>query len=236
MTRAEPDTEELLRRAGRGDRAARDGLLERHRRRLKRMIAVRMDPRLAARVDPSDVVQETLAEADRRLPGYLKDRPLPFYPWLRQIAADRLADEHRRHVRAGKRTVTREEPAPAALPGHSALELAGRLFAPSDHPSAGLRAAELAGRVRDALAALPERDREVLVLRHLEQLPAKEIADILGMTEGAVKARVLRALKRLRQARASRNRFRRGPDDYLADLKQQRCQRTLPPWIFGARS
>jgi RNA polymerase sigma-70 factor (ECF subfamily) len=198
MTRSEPDTEELLDRAGGGDRTARDALLRRHRRRLSRMVAVRMDPRLAARLDPSDVVQETLAEADRRLDGYLRDRPLPFYPWLRQIAADRLADEHRRHVRAGKRTVTREEPAPVGLPGRSAVELAERLFAPSEHPSEGMRAAELAERVRSALAALPGRDREVLVLRHLEQLSAREVAAVLGTTEGAAKARALRALKRLR--------------------------------------
>src|SRR5690242_19377754 len=115
------DTEHLLDRAAAGDPDARDRLLRRHRGRLRRMVAVRADPRLAARVDPSDVVQETLAEAAAGLDAYLRDRPLAFYPWLRQIAQNRLTDLYRRHVRAGRRAVTREE---AALPDRSAAELA----------------------------------------------------------------------------------------------------------------
>src|SRR5438445_7328535 len=106
MTAAEPDTEELLRRAGGGDRDARGALLQRHHDRLRRMVALRMDPRLAARVDPSDIVQDSLAEADQQLDIYIRDQPLPFYPWLRQIAWDRLADAHRRHIRAARRSVT----------------------------------------------------------------------------------------------------------------------------------
>jgi RNA polymerase sigma-70 factor, ECF subfamily len=107
MTRAQPDTDELLRRTGDGDRHARGELLQRHRPRLRRLIALRLDPRLAARIDPSDVVQEVFAEADRRLGRYLRERPLPFYPWLRQLALDRLVAHHRRHVRAGRRSVLR---------------------------------------------------------------------------------------------------------------------------------
>src|SRR5436853_2187221 len=129
MTQPQPDTEELLRRAGDGDRDARGAVLDRHRRRLRRMVALRMDPRLAARVDASDVVQETLAEADRRMSDYLRERPLPFYPWLRRLALDRLAWQHRFHVRAARRSVTREELAPLRLPDGSALELANRLLA-----------------------------------------------------------------------------------------------------------
>src|SRR5213080_3119182 len=100
-----PDTDQLLASASRGDATARGRLLERHRQRLKRLVAVRLDRRLAARVDPSDVVQETLAEAAARLDGYLRDRPLPFYPWLRRLAEERLADVHRGHLRAGRRSV-----------------------------------------------------------------------------------------------------------------------------------
>jgi RNA polymerase sigma-70 factor (ECF subfamily) len=84
MGPADTDTDELLRRAGAGDRLARGALLQRHRDRLRRLIALRLDPRLAARIDPSDVVQEVLVEADRRLDRYVSDRPLPFYPWLRR--------------------------------------------------------------------------------------------------------------------------------------------------------
>jgi RNA polymerase sigma-70 factor (ECF subfamily) len=190
-----PDTEHLLARAEQGDPSAAGQLLERHRARLKRMVAVRLDRRLAARVDPSDVVQESLAEAARRLPEYLRDRPLPFYPWLRRLTADRLAVLYRRHVRAANRAVGREEP---PLPDQSAVKLADRLFARHSAPSARLRRQERRDRVRVALAALAERDREVLVLRYLEELSVGEIAAVLDLTEMAVYARHLRALKRLK--------------------------------------
>ena len=100
-----PDTEELLRRSVGGDSSATAALLDRHRDQLRRMIAVRLDARIAARVDPSDVIQETLAVAHRQLSEYLPKRPLPFYLWLRRIACDRLADLHRRHFRAKRRSV-----------------------------------------------------------------------------------------------------------------------------------
>jgi RNA polymerase sigma-70 factor (ECF subfamily) len=191
------DTEHLLERVAAGDCAACEQLLERHRRRLRRMVAVRFDPRLAARVDPSDVVQETLAEAAANLDRYLRERPLPFYPWLRQLAQRRLIDLHRRHVQARRRTVTREV-SPHGLPDHSALALADRLFARTSSPSAGLRRQERRDRVRAALAALPEPDREVLVLRILEGLPTRETAAVLGISEVAVRSRQVRALDRLK--------------------------------------
>src|SRR5438552_3696203 len=112
-----PDTDQLLADASRGDGDARGQLLERHRSQLRRMVAVRLDRRLAARVDPSDVVQDALAEAAVQLEKYLRDRPMPFYPWLRRLAYLRLADAYRRHVQAGQRSVNREEP--SALPGES---------------------------------------------------------------------------------------------------------------------
>lgn len=196
MPSAAPDTDELLRRVDRGDERATDQLLSRHRERLKRMVAVRIDPRLAARVDPSDVVQETLAGAARELPEYLRRRPLPFYPWLRRLALDYLAELYRRHVRARRRSVEREEP--AALPDRSALELAERLFARQSSPSAGIHRRERRERVHAALTALAERDREVLVLRHLEHLAPADIAEVLGVSEAVVYTRHLRALRRLR--------------------------------------
>ena len=111
----EPDTEELVERAGLGDEGARQELFVRHRDRLRRMVAVRMDRRLAPRVDPSDVVQEALAEAHEAMSDYLRDRPLPFYPWLRQFAWERLLKLHRHHVDARRRSVDREEPWDAGL-------------------------------------------------------------------------------------------------------------------------
>jgi RNA polymerase sigma-70 factor (ECF subfamily) len=195
----ETDTEQLLRQAGQGDDAARDRLLARHRARLRAAVAVRLDRRLAPRVDPSDVVQETLAEAARRLPDYLRARPLPFYPWLRQLALERLIDLHRHHVRAGKRSVAREAGALPPLPDESAAALAQRLFARGSSPSAHLQRREVTGRVQAALLQLSERERELLVLRHLEQLPTRDVAAVLGLSEGAVKMRLLRALERLRR-------------------------------------
>src|SRR5262245_51459031 len=103
-----PDTDALLEAAGHGDRDARSRLLERHRPRLKRMVAVRLDRRLAARLDPSDVVQDSLLDAANRLDDYLRDRPIPFYPWLRRLAWERVVDAYRRHVVSGRRGVGRE--------------------------------------------------------------------------------------------------------------------------------
>jgi RNA polymerase sigma-70 factor (ECF subfamily) len=197
-TSSAPDTNELLDRVRRGDGAARQQLLARHLHRLRKMITLRLDRRLAARVDPSDVVQESLAEADRKLGDYLKEQPLPFYPWLRQIAAERLAKLHRRHLHAGKRDARREEPGVLDLPDESALQLASRLAAPGTSPSRQVVREELRQRLQEALARLGERDREVLVLRYLEQLSTRETAAVLGITEGAVKVRHLRALERLR--------------------------------------
>jgi RNA polymerase sigma-70 factor (ECF subfamily) len=191
-----PDTDQLLDAVRRGDAQARGRLLERHRPKLRRMVAVRLDRRLAARLDPSDVVQDSLLEAAARMDEYVRDRPLPFYPWLRRIAADPLADARRRHLHAGRRSVGREEP--PGLPGESVLELAERLLAPASAPSARLRRRERRQRVRAALESLPERDREVLVLRYLEDLSTADAAAVLGVGEGAVKMRLVRALQRLR--------------------------------------
>jgi RNA polymerase sigma-70 factor, ECF subfamily len=194
----QPDTDELLDRAGRGEARARQLLLERHRDRLRRMVAVRLDDRLAPRVDPSDLVQETLALAAARLPEYLRERPLPFYPWLRQIAWDRLVAAHRHHLHARRRSVAREVPWSVPLPNESVGRLADRLVAGGTSLSRRLIQAELRERLKAALDRLPPRDREVLVMRHLEQMAVAEIAGALGLTTGAVMTRHTRALVRLR--------------------------------------
>jgi RNA polymerase sigma-70 factor (ECF subfamily) len=192
------DTYDMMTRAGRGDEAARQQLLERYRDYLRRMVAVRLDRRMAARVDASDVVQETLAEAAKRLDTYLRDRPLPFYGWLRQLAGERIIDAHRRHVTSQRRTVTMEH-GNLELPDASADVLARGLFADDTSPSNNLARQERHERLRTALASLSQRDREVLVMRHLEQLTTAEIAAMLEITEPAVKSRLLRALIRMRE-------------------------------------
>jgi RNA polymerase sigma-70 factor (ECF subfamily) len=194
-----PDTDELLQLAESGDEAAAGQLLDRHRQRLRQMVAVRMDPRLVARVDPSDVVQEAIAEAARQMPEYLRERPLPFYPWLRQLAWQRLVDLHRRHILAHKRSVMREQQMEMALPDHSTMQLADRLAISQSSPSRQLMRKELRQRVRDALSQLNPRDRELLVLVYLEQLSISETGAVLGISQKAVTMRHLRALDRLRR-------------------------------------
>jgi RNA polymerase sigma-70 factor (ECF subfamily) len=191
------DSEELIVRARRGESGARQQLLARHRDRLRRMVAVRLDRRLAARLDPSDVVQEALLDAAQRLSDYLEHRPVPFYPWLRRLAWEHLLKLHQKHITARKRSASREERQVLALPDESALELARRLVSPGTSPSNGVLREEVRGRVQAALARLPEGDREVLVLRYLEQLSMAEIAAVLDISEGAVKMRHTRALRRL---------------------------------------
>jgi len=187
----------LIERAERGDDGARQDLLELYRDYLRRMVAARLDRRLAPRVDPSDVVQEALADAARRMDEFLRDRPLSFSGWLRQIAVERLIDTHRRHVLSQRRSVTRES-RDLGLPDDSALALSQRLVASDTSPSNHLLRQERHAKLMASLAALSPRDREVLVMRHLEQLSTAEIADALGITEGAVESRLLRALIRLR--------------------------------------
>lgn len=194
-----PDTGDLLNLIEAGDLRARSVLFDRHRARLMKMVAVRFDQRLARRLDPSDVVQETLAEAAASLSDYARSRPIAFYPWLRQLAGKVLLRLYERHVLAHRRSVNREVVSMPALSGRSADRLARRLSGPRSSPADRLIAAELRARLRAALLELSEQDREILVLRHLEELSNAEIAEFLGIRVDAVRARHTRALDRLRR-------------------------------------
>jgi RNA polymerase sigma-70 factor (ECF subfamily) len=199
VAETDDDTDRLLADVVRGDADARRRLLDGHRGRLLRAIARRLDRRLAARLDASDVVQDVLAEADRRLDDYAARRPLPFYPWLRHLADERLAALHRRHVKARRRSVEREQPLAWPLSHESATALADRLIDRGSRPGSRVVRDELRRQVHAALAQLSDADRAVLVLRHLEQRPTAEVARLLGSTDGAVRVRVVRALARLRE-------------------------------------
>jgi RNA polymerase sigma-70 factor (ECF subfamily) len=196
MVRNELDTDELIALASTGEEAARQQLLGRYRGRLRRMVAVRLDRRLLSRIDPSDVVQEALMNAVEKLPEYLRERPLPFYPWLRRLTWERLVKLHRWHLTARKRSVSREEQA-IPLPDESVAELARRIAASGTSPSQNVVRAELRSRVQAAMAQLQESDREFLVMRYLEQLSSTEIGAILEIGESAVRMRNRRALQRL---------------------------------------
>jgi RNA polymerase sigma-70 factor (ECF subfamily) len=173
-------------------------LLERHRGRLERLINARIDNRLSARVDPSDVIQDTLAVAFRRLPDYLQKEPVPFYPWLRQIALDRLADLYRRHILARKRSVDLEED--LHLSDASAAELATRVLSEGTGPLSGLLRQEVQRHIHRALALLKKDDHEIIFMRYLEGLDTRAAAEVLGISESAAKLRLLRSVRRLRQA------------------------------------
>ncbi len=195
------ETEELLRCAsasGAGE-VALEQLLTRHRDRLRRMVAVRLDRRLAPLVDPSDVVQEALADASRKLDDFIRDRPLPFYPWLRRLTSERIIQCHRRHLGTQKRDVSRTDRLDRPLPDESAAVLADRLAASGTSPSQRVVRDEQAVRLREVLDRLGRNDREVLVMCYLEELSFAEIAVALGITENAAKVRHFRAMERIRK-------------------------------------
>ncbi len=196
-----PETEVLLSQAREGDARALERLLSEQRERLRRMIGLRLDPALAARVDASDVVQEVLLEASRRLKDYLQRPTMPFHLWLRHLARDRVIDAYRRHRQAQRRSLDREQPMLAArLADHSSIELAGQLIDPELTPASAALQHELQRRLEAAIATLSEDDREVIMMKHYEQMSNQEIAQFLELSEPAASMRYLRALRRLKSA------------------------------------
>jgi RNA polymerase sigma-70 factor, ECF subfamily len=188
------ETRRLLEQAQAGDETAFDRLFARHRPFLRQIVEWRMDRELRQRVDASDVVQEAQLEAARRLPRFLAAPPMCFKLWLRQITYDRFLMVRRRHIEAGRRALARE----AALPDETSLQLAHQIMAHGPSPSQIVAQGELVTRVRQALERLDSTDREVLVMRLLEGLSTKEIAQALDLESSAVSKRYGRALLRLR--------------------------------------
>jgi RNA polymerase sigma-70 factor (ECF subfamily) len=195
----EGEFREQVRRAAAGDEVCWQRLLEEHNGRLRRMVAVRLDPRLQGRLDPSDVLQETYLEASRQLDDYLSRPGLPFHLWRRGLACNRLNKLHRHHLGASKRDARRDMSLDEAVPEASSVVLAAHLLGQEDSPSAAAHRADVQARLAAALEQLDPLDREALVLRHFEQLTSAEAGQVLGITEAAAGKRYLRALERLRQ-------------------------------------
>ncbi len=193
------ETQELLAGAGQGQPAAVNELLDRHRDALRNMIQARMDQKLARRVDASDVVQDVLLEASQRLADYIRDPQLPFGLWIRQMAQDRIIDLHRRHRVARRRSLDREQQRPAAAADKSSLELMAQLRDPELTPAAATLRKELHERFVEAIDRLEDEDREIMLMRHFEQLSNSEAAELLGLSQPAAGMRHLRALRRLRE-------------------------------------
>jgi RNA polymerase sigma-70 factor (ECF subfamily) len=191
------ETQQILADAREGDGDAVNRLLERHRASLRRMVDFRMNRQLERRVDASDVVQDVLFEASRRLADYLADPKVPFHLWLRQLAKDRIIDLHRRHKVARRRSIDREQPL-AAYADRSSLDLGAMLKDPELTPAAATIRRELQERFFIALESMNEDDREVLIMRHQEHLSNSDVASALNLSQPAAGMRYLRALRRMR--------------------------------------
>jgi RNA polymerase sigma-70 factor (ECF subfamily) len=194
------ETNQLLRRAAAGDQAGWTALLARHQDRLRRMVALRLDQRLQGRIDPSDVLQEAFLDASVQLADYLRQPTMPFFIWLRAITGNKLLALHRQHLGTQMRDAGREISLyRGALPGTSSAALAAQLLGHDTRPSEAAMRAEMKIRLQEALNSMDALDREVLALRHFEQLSTAETAELLGIKDGAAGKRYIRALKKLRK-------------------------------------
>jgi RNA polymerase sigma-70 factor (ECF subfamily) len=192
------ETQQLLAAARAGDAEARNRLLDRHRDALRRMVALRMDQLLKRRLDASDIVQDVLVEANRRLTDYLASSGMPFQLWLRHLARDRLIDAQRRH-HAARRNVARDQPLEQPSRGdRSAFDLAALVRDHELTPAAAATHHELEMRFQAAIETLDDADREVVLMRHFEQLSNRDVAQALEISESAAGMRYLRAMRRLR--------------------------------------
>jgi RNA polymerase sigma-70 factor (ECF subfamily) len=192
-------TRHRIERAAGGDQDAWRSLVERSQDRLRRLVVLRLDPRLQGRLDPSDVLQEIYLQAARQLAEYLRNPVLPFFLWLRQLAGHRLFKLHRYHLGAQVRDANREVSLyRGGLPEASSAALAAQLLGRECRPSEAALRAELKLRLQEALNVMDPLDREALVLRHFEQLTTAEVARVLDISKAAAGKRYLRAVLRLK--------------------------------------
>jgi RNA polymerase sigma-70 factor (ECF subfamily) len=197
------DTVRLIEYARKGDATALNELFARHRGRLRRMVQMRLDWRLHGRIDASDVVQDAYLEAARRLDGYLQEPAMPLFLWLRFLVGERVVILHRHHLGVKMRDARREVSLyREAMPEASSAALAAQLLGRHTSPSEAAVRAERIIRLQEAVNRLDPLDREVLSLRHFEQLSRAETAQVLGIEEAAAAKRYVRALKRLRDTLA----------------------------------
>jgi RNA polymerase sigma-70 factor (ECF subfamily) len=200
MTDDSTQTDRLLRLAAEGDKGSWGALLTRHESRLRRLVTFRLDQRLQGRVDPADVIQEVYLEALDHLGEYLREPAMPFFLWLRGITGNKLLELHRRHLGTRMRDAAREVSLyRGGLQDTTSAALAAQLLGHATGPSEAALRAERKARLQEALDQMDTLDREVLALRHFEQLTNAEAAQVLGIQEKAAGKRYLRALQRLKE-------------------------------------
>lgn len=203
MKNASNDTEQLIARARAGETAALNEIFARNRDRLHRMVQIRLDRRLQGRIDASDVIQDACLEASRRVEDYLRNPTMPLFLWLRFLVGERLLFLHRHHLGVKMRDARREVSLyHQALPEASSAALAAQLLGQRTSPSEAAVRAEQLLRVQEAVNRLDALDREIIALRHFEQLSRAEAAQVLGIKEAAAAKRYIRALKRLKDTLA----------------------------------
>jgi len=199
MTGTGTTTDDLLRRAKAGDEAALGALFVHYRDRLRKMVRLRLDRRLSGRIDASDVLQDAYLDIARRFPEYAAAPTVPFYIWLRSLTGQRLVDLHRRHLGAEMRDAGREVSLyRGALPTASSASLAQQLLAGLTSPTQAAIREEMLLRLQEALNSMDPIDREVVVLRHFEELSNAEAAEVLGVEPAAASKRYIRAIRRLK--------------------------------------
>ena len=197
-------TVRLIERVQTGAAEALNGLWVRHRGRLRRMVEMRLDHRLHARIDASDVIQDTYVEVVQRLDEYLRDPRLPFFLWLRLVVGERLLKLHRQHLGTQMRDAGHEVALyRGALPQASSAALAAQLLGKHTAPSQAVVRAERVLRLQEALNTLDPIDREILALRHFEELTSGEAARVLDIEEEVAAKRYVRALRRLKKILAA---------------------------------
>jgi RNA polymerase sigma-70 factor (ECF subfamily) len=194
------NTTELLRRLRAGDPQAPAALFAHYRPRLRQMVRLRLDRRLQGRLDPSDVLQEAFLDVARRAPEYVANPTMPVFLWLRFLTGQRLVALHRQHLGTRMRDAGQEVSLyRGALPQASSQSLAAQLLGHLTSPSQAAVRAELQLKLQEALNSLDPLDREILALRHFEELTNNETAAVLGIQKAAASNRYVRALKRLKE-------------------------------------
>lgn len=190
----------LICKACDGDEQALAQLFERHRDRLRKLVLLRLNQLVQSRFDASDVVQDAFVEASRKLSDFGKETKLPFFLWLRKITGEQLIQLHRKHLGTAKRNAHREISLhgsflPEVSPGFLASQLAGQVTSVDRN----LIHVEIQQQLKDILNKMASDDREIIAMRHFEELSVGEIATVLGLTRSGVLKRYTRALKRLRE-------------------------------------